>query len=84
MPSTLCEQSIDIVGDAIHKKTDWQIYRVMQYIFETDYPATRRLADKIMDHLLDKNEDVNNSSKVPVMIKAIKLRDSLRMDNKKF
>ncbi len=56
----------------------------MQYIFETDYPVTRRLADKIMDHLLDKDEDVNNSSKVPVIIKAIKLRDALKMDNQKF
>lgn len=37
-----------------------------------------------MDQLLGKTSDNNSNTKIPVLIKAIKLRDALKMDNKKF
>jgi hypothetical protein len=64
---------------------EWEHYRVIEYIFNTNYPITKNYVENLTKYVLKKykqecHEQYSQLS-VPLTTKILKLRQKLAMDN---
>lgn len=56
----------------------------MQFIFEYDSPAVLNYLNIVQTHIFKQLSETNIQTRIPLLIKIIKLRDKLGMDNSEF
>lgn len=56
----------------------------MQFIFEYESPAVRNYLNITQTRIFKQLSETNIQTKIPVLIKIIKLRDKLGMNNSEF